>query len=98
MKYQIYYCVDVNLWYIDKDDGEERLSHNPFDTENDAVNFFLQYSDCFLKDQKECLNDYGQHSTAREDVCWLESRYFAYKINRDKTWTCTRKKSYEFGR
>lgn len=91
MKYQIYYCIDINSWYIDLDDGLVRPDLDLFNTVSDTIDFFLQHSNCFLNSQKECLNDAGQYSAAKENVCWLETYYFIYKVNQDKTWTCTTK-------
>lgn len=95
-KFRIYYCIDINLWYIDKDDGFIRTTQTPqeiFDFENDAVNFFLRLHDSFLDAQKYMLINAGQKSTASETKCYLQTSNLFYTIEQNGTWTCKSLKS-----
>ena len=85
---QIYYCIDINGWYIDKDDGVIRPDRDPFKNEINAINFFLKYIDCFLQNQKEMTLKYGQKRWSELNYCVLETTNFIYHVNADGTYLC----------
>jgi len=80
MSYQIYYCVDINAWYVDKNDGVER-NRPTFSNEKYAVDYFIINIDKFLQDQKETTLAYGQKRWSELDYCILEIQNAIYRIS-----------------
>jgi len=83
MSYQIYYCIDINGWYIDKDDGEKR-NRPTFADEKYAVDYFIININKFLQDQKEMTLAYGQKRWSELEYCVLETRNNIYWIDNIK--------------
>jgi len=82
MSCQIYYCIDINGWYIDKMDEVNR-DRPTFTDEKYAVDYFIININKFLKDQKEMTLAYGQKHWSEEDYCVLEITDCIYHINKN---------------
>jgi len=88
-KLQIYYCIDVNLWYVEECPVDSKPAQSYeifFNSYTEAVKHFIKYREYYLSEQKTILLEQNQTTHAKEDMCYLETPTFFYKISKDGAW------------